>query len=397
MKAIVFALNALCVCCSVLGDIQVNWVGGLGFYRFGASYPPSDPSDYILHSSQSTSGVALCQLIWSPDTTINPADPTNAANSWLSGNDILLSAFTNTSIPYANYDVGTRLYSNSVYGQTLQSGYIYARVFQDSNPGPGEHYNDSPIFTGTVYQGMPPIPPQMLDHNQGDDPVYGGQLDHTMTNILPSAAISAPDGGWVYTEGWPVSFAGSGNDPEFGALTGGSLVWKSSIDAQFGTGASFSYTNLSAGQHTITLHADDGCGGTGTASRVITIDADTDRDGMPDWWELAHFGNITNAAASADDDGDGQINFAEWMGGSIPTNDLSAFALNGQAAAAGGAYILDWPATSNRHYSLLWGTSLDDAMSLLTTNVAYLLPGMTYTDAVNSVKDRVYYRVRVTP
>ena len=244
---------------------------------------------------------------------------------------------------------------------------------------------------------MPPAPPQSLNHNHGDDPVYGGQLDHTMTNILPSAEITAPDNGWVYTEGLSVSFAGSGTDPEFGSLTGASLVWKSSIDAQFGTGASFSYTNLSAGQHTITLFADDACGGTGTASRVITVDADTDRDGMPDWWELAHFGNITNAESSADGDGDGQKNYAEWMGGSIPTNDLSIFALNGEVPAGSSAYVLDWPTTSNRHYSLLWGADLESSMSLMTTNVTYLLPSMTYTDAVNSLEDRVYYRVRVTP
>jgi hypothetical protein len=31
---------------------------------------------------------------------------------------------------------------------------------------------------------------------------------------------------------------------------------------------------------------------------------DTDGDGLPDWWEIKHFGGPTNAVASADDDGD---------------------------------------------------------------------------------------------
>src|SRR6185369_15721761 len=53
------------------------------------------------------------------------------------------------------------------------------------------------------------------------------------TNQPPTATISAPLNNASFTQGAPVSFAGTGQDPEDGALTGGSLVWTSSINGQF--------------------------------------------------------------------------------------------------------------------------------------------------------------------
>ncbi len=109
----------------------------------------------------------------------------------------------------------------------------------------------------------------------------GGGLTHSVTkqvviptpasNQSPSATITAPASNSSFAQGASVSFSGSGQDPEDGALTGGSLVWTSSIDGQIGTGASFSTSSLSVGTHTITLKATDSQGANGTATRTITI------------------------------------------------------------------------------------------------------------------------------
>ncbi len=93
------------------------------------------------------------------------------------------------------------------------------------------------------------------------------------TNQPPTASITAPTNGASFVQGASVSFAGSGSDPEDGALTGASLVWSSSRDGQIGTGTSFSKSNLSVGSHTITLTAKDAQGATGTATISITITA----------------------------------------------------------------------------------------------------------------------------
>ena len=92
-------------------------------------------------------------------------------------------------------------------------------------------------------------------------------------NQAPTAAITAPTNGASVVQGASVSFAGTGTDPETGALSGAALVWASSRDGQLGTGASFATTALSVGTHTITLTAKDPQGATGTATRTLTVTA----------------------------------------------------------------------------------------------------------------------------
>jgi hypothetical protein len=46
--------------------------------------------------------------------------------------------------------------------------------------------------------------------------------------------------------------------------------------------------------------------------------ADSDGDGLPDAWELAHFGSVTGATATADTDGDGQLNWEEYVADMVP-------------------------------------------------------------------------------
>lgn len=45
---------------------------------------------------------------------------------------------------------------------------------------------------------------------------------------------------------------------------------------------------------------------------MTSADTDTDGDGLPDWWELQYFGNITNALASGSPDGDIYSNLFEY-------------------------------------------------------------------------------------
>lgn len=57
------------------------------------------------------------------------------------------------------------------------------------------------------------------------------------------------------------------------------------------------------------------------AVAILVIAApDTDGDGLPNWWEETYYGNPTNAAPTADDDGDGKNNTEELISGTVPTN-----------------------------------------------------------------------------
>jgi hypothetical protein len=52
-------------------------------------------------------------------------------------------------------------------------------------------------------------------------------------------------------------------------------------------------------------------------------EADTDGDGLPDWWEQQHFGSPTAAVPGAQNDGDGVNNLDEYWAGTDPTNSVS--------------------------------------------------------------------------
>jgi len=76
-------------------------------------------------------------------------------------------------------------------------------------------------------------------------------------NTIPTAEITNPSDLEEFDEGANITFTGAGNDVEDGALSGGDLVWRSSIDGVLGTGGSVTVNDLTAGTHTITLTATD--------------------------------------------------------------------------------------------------------------------------------------------
>src|SRR5205085_945665 len=113
------------------------------------------------------------------------------------------------------------------------------------------------------------------------------------------------------------------------------------FESQLTNGASFtvltanslvgSFANVTNGAH---LLSTDGffdfivSYGAGNSNVVLgSVQAvDTDGDGMPNWWELAH-GFATNDSSDAvlDTDSDGQNNLAEFLAGTDPRNAASVF------------------------------------------------------------------------
>ena len=90
---------------------------------------------------------------------------------------------------------------------------------------------------------------------------------------------------------------------------------------------------------------------------VITILADNDRDGLADDWERK-FGFATNNAADAllDSDGDGMLNWQEYVAGTNPTNAASYLKL--EAASTCGSACITFEAVSNRTYAVYYSTGL---------------------------------------
>jgi subtilisin family serine protease len=89
-------------------------------------------------------------------------------------------------------------------------------------------------------------------------------------NQAPTVTITAPPDGSTFTQGDSVTFTGTAEDPEDGDISS-SIVWTSSINGQFGTGASVTTSSLSVGTHTITAAATDSGGKSGSDTITVTI------------------------------------------------------------------------------------------------------------------------------
>lgn len=99
------------------------------------------------------------------------------------------------------------------------------------------------------------------------------EVSYTVTlpvNAAPVTEILTPSSPLTTSIGQSISFAGSATDVEDGNLNA-SLGWYSSRDGFLGTGPSLSISNLSIGNHTITLHASDSGGKAGTDTLAVTI------------------------------------------------------------------------------------------------------------------------------
>ncbi len=88
---------------------------------------------------------------------------------------------------------------------------------------------------------------------------------------------------------------------------------------------------------------------------------DTDGDGLPDLWEYRNFGNVTNAVATANSDGDARNNVQEYIAGLNP-NLADAFVISNFQAGANRTF--GWNAVSGRVYKIYWATNLMDGFIL---------------------------------
>ena len=162
-------------------------------------------------------------------------------------------------------------------------------------------------------------------------------------NKPPVASIATPVNYASFVQASSVLLSGSGNDPETGALTGASLVWKSSRDGLLGTGTSLTITTLSVGTHTITLTATDPKGATGSASRSITVTTATTTTATTNQPPVAQFTVscvalvcTADASASTDDVG---ITKAVWNWGNGQSATATA-AITSYTYAAAGTFLI---------------------------------------------------------
>jgi len=129
------------------------------------------------------------------------------------------------------------------------------------------------------------------------------------------------------------------------------------------------------------------------ASLTITA-PDTDGDGMPDYWEIAHGLNPLVDDANLDPDHDGMSNLAEYRSGTDPQDPLSVFRLEISGTAANGVR-LQFQAMASRSYSVESSTDLSNWTQL--TNYPPAATNRTVNVPINPADHQRYYRAQGSP
>ncbi|MBU1693038.1 MAG: alpha amylase C-terminal domain-containing protein [Verrucomicrobia bacterium] len=127
--------------------------------------------------------------------------------------------------------------------------------------------------------------------------------------------------------------------------------------------------------------------------------ADTDGDGLPDWWEARFFNNTTSAVAGADSDGDGRPNDEEYAADTVPTNAGSFYPNRVTNYTRTGEIIsltVGPPTTNSRVYDVAWSTNLRQAgWSVFNLDQPGRADAGAVTLTVTNDNDLIFYRTGV--
>ncbi|MDY0362365.1 MAG: hypothetical protein RBR08_13010 [Desulforegulaceae bacterium] len=123
---------------------------------------------------------------------------------------------------------------------------------KDGSIGTGTNFTSSNLSTGT----------HIITLRATDS--AGASSDATITitivNTKPVAEILSPGNNSVYSSKDTINFQGRGIDNEDGSITDSTLRWSSSLDGEFGTGPEIYTSELTPGDHFISLTVKDSNG-----------------------------------------------------------------------------------------------------------------------------------------
>jgi len=126
---------------------------------------------------------------------------------------------------------------------------------------------------------------------------------------------------------------------------------------------------------------------------------DTDGDGMPDWWEVAHGLNPNDPSdANHDDDGSGFTNLQDYRAGTDPANPASCLHIT-SSVITGNDVQVSFTSVLDKNYLLESTASLPSPnWSTVTQNVAGTGSPISMTDPGGATNSPArYYRVRLVP
>jgi hypothetical protein len=123
---------------------------------------------------------------------------------------------------------------------------------------------------------------------------------------------------------------------------------------------------------------------------------DSDANGLPDWWELDHFGHI-HVDPNADPDGDGTSNYGEFVAGTDP-NSASSILQISSFVPQGGGFLVTWSSVPGKTYTVEYTQDLTTPWLTLQSNVAASVGTTTsWLDMTSTGQTHRFFRILVLP
>jgi parallel beta-helix repeat protein len=138
--------------------------------------------------------------------------------------------------------------------------------------------------------------------------------------------------------------------------------------------------------------------GVSFASNPVTNEppVDSDGDGIPDWWEIAHGLKPHDSTDAGDDpDGDGASNFNEYLAGTDPLVASSRLGFNSVRSVSADQVELTFTVQQNKAYSVQFRNSLSSGTwtPLIDVPAGSLSYEYTFTDALPPGTRTRFYRL----
>ncbi|HMP72156.1 MAG TPA: hypothetical protein PKE55_02730 [Kiritimatiellia bacterium] len=120
---------------------------------------------------------------------------------------------------------------------------------------------------------------------------------------------------------------------------------------------------------------------------------DSNNNGIPDEWEIFFFGSLDAVTGTSDFDGDGLLDWEEYIAGTDPTDPTQTLETRVEPVEAGG-FVIQWQSATGRYYAVGRKQDLGEPFTFFTSGIPAIPPINVITDAP-PLEPPWFYRVRV--
>jgi subtilisin family serine protease len=120
---------------------------------------------------------------------------------------------------------------------------------------------------------------------------------------------------------------------------------------------------------------------------------DTDRDGLPDWWELEYAGILATLSGAADYDEDSMTDQQEYISGTNPMNEEEFLSPSLAIPGSTTIRLIGWASAATRNYTLEGADAVAGPWSAISSNIAATPPLNTFTNVSGAAS--FFYRVQI--